>query len=191
MIRTELPTINAPCHIGYGGSVCNPVIIRKRGLVVDDAHIMMSPTIAQQESPLKKRRTVISNKKRVRFTQEEPEIRVRHMSDDDLQQAWYSPAECARFKQDTRNTINAAVMGGQKSNDSCLRGLEHHLSVETMLYHKQRRRNFIFSILNQQQMQRQLGMYNNEISLRMISFMNSKQSRDEAVQLGALDAMEV
>ena len=190
-------------------------VIRKRSLpqMMDDSAMMTVPTTTtttsaeqEQQPPFKKRRFVISlpatktttttnelGKKQVAFSQEAPRVYTRHMDDADLQNAWYSPVEFAKLRQEAREEITAIIEGGEANYEECccLRGLEHHTSIPTMLYYRQRRRNFISNILHQQEVQRQLGIQKeNDMSLRLISFMHSKESREEALRLGALDAFE-
>ena len=219
MIRTEMvqPTVTntsnhdiMSCRYGYNQSPLEGMnyVIRKRSLpqMMDDSAMMMVPTTTtsadqEHQPPFKKRRLVISlpstnkspaDKKQVTFSQEPPKVYTRHMNDADLQNAWYSPVEFAKLRQEAREEITNIIEGREDNDDSCcLRGLEHHTSIPTMLYYKQRRQNFILNILQQQEVQRQLGIEKeNDMSLRLISFMHSKESREEALRLGALDAFE-
>jgi hypothetical protein len=155
---------------------------------------MTMPTKPQlQQEPSRKR-----VKKTVRFA-DAVEVAFRHVSKEELQQCWYSDEEFRAFVEDIRDTIRVYRGMGLGYNNSllcmmdpnwyCVRGVEEHVMQGSFQIKKLKLLSNIRMILDQQAMQRNMGIYDPN-ALRMISMMCSRQSRLRALDRAALDSTD-
>ena len=141
-----------------------------------------------QYAPNKKRRL---SKKTVQFCEDKNTVVYRHLSNEDLKQAWMNQDDYKAIRQENRNTIVALkkVMGKLHILDSeyCIRGLETFISV--FLFGTDREKNLKIArvILNEQNIQRASGIFD-PTTLTAVSMILSRESRIKALQSASFDA---
>jgi hypothetical protein len=115
-----------------------------------------------------------------------------HVTIEDDQRAWYYAAEYHGFKDECREILrNVDAVKGDlakiNGNKDCLRGLEEQVIPRVYHLRRKRKRFLIQMVLGQQNLHRQMGISNPQ-KLHAICELYSKQSKDWALELAALDA---
>jgi hypothetical protein len=115
-----------------------------------------------------------------------------HVTKTDNQRAWYYGAEYNSFKDECREALrNVDAVKGDLTkidgNKYCLRGLEDQVIPRVYHLRRKRKRSLIQMVLRQQNLHRQMGISNPQ-KLHTICELYSKQSKDWALELAALDA---
>eukprot|EP00543_Licmophora_paradoxa_P007469 CAMPEP_0202450684 /NCGR_PEP_ID=MMETSP1360-20130828/9265_1 /ASSEMBLY_ACC=CAM_ASM_000848 /TAXON_ID=515479 /ORGANISM="Licmophora paradoxa, Strain CCMP2313" /LENGTH=178 /DNA_ID=CAMNT_0049069047 /DNA_START=20 /DNA_END=556 /DNA_ORIENTATION=+ len=132
-------------------------------------------------------------KKRVRFTNEMIQVSMQSPpTEEDRRNSWYQNYDFQSFKKDIyRNLIalrkvhgNIATLNPEKY---CLRGLETKLCRRYSNETKAKQAAVVRMVLELQNEQKASGKSNPE-ELKMFSMMCSKLSRDQAAELGVMDA---
>ncbi len=108
---------------------------------------------------------------------------------------WYQREDLLSFRQERLRTMKALqTAGGETScldpDKYCVRGLEDSFVVSTSSYARERRcqqTNIIRMVLEAQSEQRQMGVRDPE-SIKRLSMILSKVSRDRAVEIAKVDA---
>jgi hypothetical protein len=138
----------------------------------------------------KRRRT----KKSVQFgaTTQGPSWQV---TKEDAQRAWYDGAEYDNFTDECREALRNldAVKGDltkMDGNKYCIRGLEDQIATRIYQLRRKRKRSLSQMVLRQQDLHRQMGISNPQ-KLHTICELYSKQSKDWALELAALDAAAI
>lgn len=136
-------------------------------------------------------RSAVLTKRRVSF---QPEVSVVETPSDPAGRKafWYQPADFASFKEERLDTVRALkyAHGDLSCLDPsiyCLRGLEQ--KIFTTLGREQRSQQLaiIRAVLRAQQKQRKSGVKDPE-TIKSLSMVFSKLSRDRAVEMAELDA---
>jgi hypothetical protein len=141
-----------------------------------------------QYAPNKKRRL---SKKTVQFCEDKNTVVYRHLSNEDLKQAWMNQDDYKVIRQENRNTIVALnkVMGKLHILDSeyCIRGLETFISI--LIFGTDRKKNLkiVRVILNEQNIQRASGIFD-PTTLTAVSMILSRESRIKALHSASFDA---
>lgn len=142
--------------------------------------------------PLKKRRYV-PIKKSVRFAEENNTVLYRHLSIDDLRQAWLSPEEYHAIRLDNLITLAAikqvdGAIALLNPDSVCIRGLEGVIVRFLFKTAHRSQRMYTRCILQQQHVQRQLsgGKIDPE-ALKTLSLLLSKRDGDRAQEMAILD----
>jgi hypothetical protein len=130
-------------------------------------------------------------KKSVRIAENHNTVLFRHVLDSELKQAWYQSKDYNDFQRDSRGTLDAFHMAqGQLCRLDpqyyCLRGLEAHVSAGVLEQRQSRIRTNVQVVLDQQQFQRFHGIKDPDM-VANVSRMFSKNSRQHALSMGALD----
>jgi hypothetical protein len=154
-------------------------MLKKRDLtfLVDDA------------PPAKKMR---STSKAVRFAESDI-VATRSCTQDDLWRAWYNKEEYEAFKNDCRNDIrrfNDAQGDDFQLFDHdrfCIRGLEEQITPDAYYALRERKDSFLRAILREQELHVKLGI-NEPESFKAISILQSRESKEWALELGKLDS---
>ena len=144
-----------------------------------------SDCLQQLKEPISKKRRLL--KRSVRFS-ENVIVIARDVTQSELRKTWYEEVEYERFREDGRSTISAfsKARGNIEwfnPDKFCIRGFENHISRQQTALRKQRQQRIIQLILNQQSLQRMMGI-NDQNSLKVISMLFSKESRDRALFRG-------
>jgi hypothetical protein len=131
------------------------------------------------------------SRKAVRIAENRNTVLFRHVLESELEQTWYQPKDYQDFKQDNRTTLNALhqVQGQLCQLDPqqhCIRGLEAHVNDQILRLRQTRIRSNVQVVLDQQRSQQLHGM-KDETMISAVSMMFSKQSRQHALSMGALD----
>ena len=130
--------------------------------------------------------------KRVRIAEHRNTVLFRHVPESELKQScWYQSKDYADFKQQSRQTLDALQQADGNlsllnANEHCIRGLEAHVSRDVLQLRQMRIRSTVQVVLDQQQVQRLHGI-KDPLLLGAVSMMFSKQSRQTALSMGALD----
>ena len=131
-------------------------------------------------------------RKSVRFADNRNTVLFRHVMDSELKQTWYESKDYSDFKKDSRGTINALQQAhGQLCHldpqQHCIRGLEAHVNDSILMLRQTRIRTNVQVVLDQQRSQKFHGIKDTNM-LGAVSMMFSKQSRQVALSMGALDS---
>lgn len=144
--------------------------------------------------------------------QQHNEVRAHHYTEDDIQNAWYSPREYKEFIRDCRLVLERVDEAGGDlkrlelaSNDTtsgskevvvCIRGLEDQIVPRVHRLKRKRRRDLIQTVVQQHAWHKQLhimmtmgGCTNDSVNTRVreVSLSLSAVSARWAVELGAFD----
>ena len=143
-------------------------------------------------SPTKRRRVTKKNKKSVRFAEENNTIRTRHVSNDDLLNAWLQSHDYDQIKLNNRTSLlTLQSTNGDISNldinTVCVRGLEKLISVYLFNGNHLSQQKHAKHILMQQQVEKSLGISDPD-GLRSLSVALSKADRARAVTIAKIDA---
>lgn len=201
LMMTMPPTTIAPdSHDNDYRSVRVIPSNKRRRVTLDSMDVRMdklrSTTLSQQcqtlQEPPRKR-----IKKSVRFA-DAVEVAFRHATKDELKQSWYSDEDYRQFVEDIRLTIRVYRGMGFGCHNSLLlmdptrysvRGIEEHVMQGSFQLKKFKLLSNIRMILDQQALQRSMGI-SDPNSLKMISMMRSRESRQRALELAALDSTD-
>ncbi|CAB9524109.1 expressed unknown protein [Seminavis robusta] len=132
--------------------------------------------------------------KSVRFSDSDNKVKFRHVLKEELQMAWYRPEEYKVFHYDRLSTIQTLRSAkGDLSvldpNEQCVRGLEMNATPEIFKYRAFGIKTTIRSVLQHQQVQRQIGL-KDPASLGMVSVVSSKAARHLAAALALIDSQQ-
>ena len=130
-------------------------------------------------------------RKAVRFAENRNTVLFRHVIESELKQSWYQPNDYGGFKKESKSTVEALRQAqGQlcqlDPQRYCIRGLEAHVNNQILQLRQTRIRSTVQVVLDQQRSQRMHGM-KDENMIGAVSMMFSRQSRQHALSMGALD----
>lgn len=128
--------------------------------------------------------------KTVSFNMLAHEVHHRHLSDEDLRNAWMSERESDDVKSNAFRTVIAFRRGHMDHQKDCIRGLEVHVNPLTMKKKVKNGETFVGLILRQQNFPLSVTGAANEQVLGRMSKMLSTEDVREAQQLAALDEEE-
>jgi hypothetical protein len=138
----------------------------------------------------KRLRTSKLGRKTVSFNMLAHEVHHRHLSDEDLRNAWMSEKESDDVKSNAFRTVVAFRRGHMDHQKDCIRGLEAHVNPSMMKEKVKNGETFVSLILQQQKFPLSvLGTANEQVLGRM-SKMLSTEDVKEAQQVAALDEEE-
>jgi hypothetical protein len=138
----------------------------------------------------KRLRTSKLGRKTVSFNMLAHEVHHRHLSDEDLRNAWMSEKESDDVKSNAFRTVVAFRRGHMDHQKDCIRGLEAHVNPSMMKRKVKNGETFVSLILQQQKSPLSvLGTANEQVLGRM-SKMLSTEDVKEAQQVAALDEEE-
>jgi hypothetical protein len=136
------------------------------------------------------RTSSLSEKKTVSFNMLAHEVHHRHLSDEDLRNAWMSDKESDEVKSNAFRTVVAFRRGHMDHQKDCIRGLEVHVNPSMMKKKVKNGETFIGLILRQQNFPLSVVGTENEQVLGRMSKMLSTEDVKEAQQVAALDEEE-
>jgi hypothetical protein len=138
----------------------------------------------------KRPRTSSFGGKTVSFNMLAPEVHHRHLSDEDLKNAWMSEKESDDVKSNAFRTVVAFRRGQMDHQKDCIRGLEVHVNPSMMKKKVKNGETFVGLILRQQNFPLSVMGAANEQVLGRMSKMLSTEDVKEAQQVAALDEEE-
>jgi hypothetical protein len=130
-------------------------------------------------------------KTRVRFS--EPEIRVVTAPLGETWLLWYSHEDFTAFEREDRLMVRSIRKGNIPftcTEEACLRGLEHKLSIRAQIEKETNRVTVIQSVLDEQRRQRELGQ-KDPSRIQSESFKASKKAKECALERARLDALAI
>ena len=132
-------------------------------------------------------------KKRVRFAQDAL-LYSGDVTAQEISRCWCTADDFQSYKKERRNTIRTLRQNGyqiERMEDAgyCMRGLEPYFSLETNQAMKYTRQLAFRRVLEEQDRQRAVGIYDDE-TIREQAIPATAWARDMATQLGANDALE-
>jgi hypothetical protein len=144
----------------------------------------------QQQQPVSSSNNSSNKKKRVSFATTAT-VRTRPVSDEDLQNSWYSHADYRHFERDRRETVSAVrAVNGDLSRlnprECTVAGLERQLDGRQFVTRKIRTARHVQTVLEQQWQQRRRG-YHDSQELRSVSELFSRDAGRTAHIRGVLD----
>jgi hypothetical protein len=138
----------------------------------------------------KRPRKISSGPKTVSFNMLAHEVYHRHLSDEDLSNAWMSEKESDDVKSNAFRTVVAFRRGRMDHQKDCIRGLEVHVNPLMMKKKVKNGETFVGLILRQQNFPLSVTGTQNEQVLGRMSKMLSTEDVKEAQQVAALDEEE-
>jgi hypothetical protein len=157
--------------------------LRKRVL------LQVSSTSSIEQGQVSKKKKL---RKTVKIMDKKPKVSYRDYTEEDLRNAWYSGSDYGEFMNECRVALKKvdSVDGDMEKLDPyeevCMRGLEDQTIPEVFHLKRRRKKTLIHLVVNQQEMHKMTGNVDAG-RLRAISMMFSKQAKEWAVDLGALD----
>ena len=150
---------------------------------IDSLRIRGLPIPASTSKPI--------TKKSVRIAENRNTVLYRHVHESELNQTWYQSKDYLEFQKDSTGTLAAFHMAqGQlfqlDPQGHCIRGLEARISAGVLELRKTRIRTNVQVVLDQQRVQKFHGI-NDPDMIATVSRLFSKQSRQNALSMGALD----
>lgn len=110
---------------------------------------------------------------------------------EECSSSWYGAKDYESFKKDRAATVRAFRKGDCNlralGRSQCLRGLEFYATADIMRFRSAGIKSAIRGVLQQQEMQRQLGE-KDEGTLGMISMLHSKKAASFAASMAKIDA---
>jgi DNA-binding response OmpR family regulator len=128
--------------------------------------------------------------KTVSFNMLAHEVHHRHLSDEDLRNAWMSEKESDDVKSNAFRTVVAFRRGRMDHQKDCIRGLEVHVNPSMMKKKVKNGETCVGLILRQQNFPLSVMGTPNEQVLGRMSKMLSTEDVKEAQQVAALDEEE-
>jgi len=129
--------------------------------------------------------------KAVRIAEHRNTVLFRHVLESELEKSWYRSKDYSDFESANRTTLDAFNRAqGQltmlDNEEYCIRGLEAHVSDAIRKLRQSRIISNKQVVLDQQKVQRFHGVQD-PLMLASVSQIFSKQSRQQALSMGALD----
>jgi hypothetical protein len=137
------------------------------------------------------RKRIRRSKKSVRFATDNNEMKYRHITKEDLENAWLKPQDWERSKAECKEAIACLIkcngdLALMDLERHCLRGLEEYIS--TVLFRRgSRQKTIVRKVVYVQHIQRKSGV-KDQVALKEAYLELSKKHRRRALKRAAVDA---